>query len=118
MPTWTSPTRVGWRSLRQPWAPNSYLFPITRSCTAASLPRCGENWKSPSCFDPRGLATMEHNVTGQDYDDRRHFRFSGPIVDIHAHVFQTRPDDPKAGPPLGAGPGASLEQAQTMLEVA
>src|SRR5262245_62348202 len=61
---------------------------------------------------------MEHNVTGQDYGDRLHFCYSGPIIDIHAHVFQTRPGDPKAGPPLGTGPGASLEQAQTMLEVA
>lgn len=60
----------------------------------------------------------EHNVTEQNYADRRHFRCTGPIVDIHSHVYQTRPDDPTNGPPLGAGPAASIEQAQTMLDVA
>lgn len=61
----------------------------------------------------------EHNVTGVDFTDHRHFRYSGPpLVDVHAHVFQTRSDDPKDGPPKGAGPGASLEQAATMLQVA
>ena len=63
-------------------------------------------------------ATPEHNVTGIDYGDRRHFRYRGPLIDIHAHVFQTRPGDPPNGPPAGAGPGASLEQAETMLAVA
>jgi predicted TIM-barrel fold metal-dependent hydrolase len=58
----------------------------------------------------------EHNVTGIDYADRRHFRYSGPpLIDIHAHVFQTRPGDPKNGAPLGTGPGASLDQAEAML---
>jgi predicted TIM-barrel fold metal-dependent hydrolase len=61
----------------------------------------------------------EHNVTGQDYSDRRHFRYAGPpIIDIHAHVLMTRPGDPPNGPPLGAGPGASADQAVTMLDVA
>jgi predicted TIM-barrel fold metal-dependent hydrolase len=61
----------------------------------------------------------EYNVTGLDYGDRRHFRYSGPpIIDFHAHVLQTRPGDPPNGPPLGSGPGASLAQAATMLEVA
>src|SRR5947209_14247926 len=63
-------------------------------------------------------APLEHNVTGVNFADRRHFRYSGPIIDIHAHVFQTRPEDPKDGPPLGAGPNASLDQAALMLEVA
>jgi hypothetical protein len=63
--------------------------------------------------------TPEHNVTGQDYADRSHFRYSGPpILDIHAHVLQTRPGDPPNGPPLGHGPGASLDQAAVMLDVA
>lgn len=61
---------------------------------------------------------MEHNVTGVDYADQRHFRYAGPLIDIHSHVFQTRPGDPKNGSPLGTGPGASLEQAGLMLEVA
>jgi predicted TIM-barrel fold metal-dependent hydrolase len=61
-------------------------------------------------------APPEHNVTGIDYADRRHFRHQGlPIIDVHTHVFQTRPGDPKNGPPLGTGPGASLEQADAML---
>lgn len=61
----------------------------------------------------------EHNVTGIDYGERRHFRYGGPgLIDIHAHVLQTRPGDPKNGPPLGTGPGASLVQAETMLAAA
>jgi hypothetical protein len=61
----------------------------------------------------------EHNVTGIDYSDRRHFRYTGPpLIDIHAHVLQTRATDPSNGPPSGTGPGASVEQAVTMLDVA
>ncbi len=63
-------------------------------------------------------AAPEHNVTGQDYSDRRHFRYTGPLIDIHSHVMITRPGDPVNGPPLGTGPGASITQAETMLEVA
>src|SRR6516165_253670 len=64
------------------------------------------------------LLRMEHNVTGIDYADRAHFRYRGPLIDVHAHVLQTRPDDPPTGPPKGTGPGASLEQAEVMLAVA
>lgn len=60
----------------------------------------------------------EYNVTGQDYNDRRHFRYQGPLIDVHAHVQLTRPGDPPSGPPLGSGPGASTEQAATLLDVA
>jgi hypothetical protein len=60
----------------------------------------------------------EHNVTGIDYSDRNHFRYTGPLIDVHAHVMVTRPSDPKNGPPSGSGPGASIEQAETMLSVA
>src|SRR5262249_13132622 len=60
----------------------------------------------------------EHNVTGVDFADRGHFHYSGPLIDIHAHVYQTRPTDPKSGPPTGTGPGASMEQAESMLSVA
>jgi hypothetical protein len=68
---------------------------------------------------PIKLATApEHNVTGQDYAERQHFRYTGPIIDIHAHVMVTRPGDPPTGPPLGTGPGASVEQAETMISVA
>jgi predicted TIM-barrel fold metal-dependent hydrolase len=64
-------------------------------------------------------APPEDNVTGQDYSDRSHFRYSGPpILDVHAHVMQTRPTDPKTGPPAGSGPGATSTQAETMLAVA
>jgi hypothetical protein len=59
----------------------------------------------------------EYNVTGIDYADRRHLRYQGPIIDFHAHVMMTRPGDPPTGPPLGKGPGATIEQAETMLDV-
>src|SRR5262249_47576018 len=65
----------------------------------------------------RTQSPPEHNVTGIDYSQRGHFRYSGPIIDFHAHVMITRPDDPPSGPPAGAGPGASIEQAETMLAV-
>jgi hypothetical protein len=68
---------------------------------------------------PTATQAPEHNVTGIDYADRRHFRYQGPpLIDFHAHVLQTRPTDPKNGPPSGSGPGASLEQAETMFEIA
>lgn len=59
----------------------------------------------------------EHNVTGIDYTQREHLVHTGPIIDIHTHVMVTRPGDPINGPPTGKGPGASLEQAETMLEI-
>jgi hypothetical protein len=59
----------------------------------------------------------EYNVTGIDYADRRHLRYQGPIIDFHAHVMMTRPGDPPTGPPLVKGPGATIEQAETMLDV-
>jgi predicted TIM-barrel fold metal-dependent hydrolase len=67
---------------------------------------------------PTTQAPPEHNVTGVDFADRSHFRYTGPLIDIHAHVMVTRPGDPKTGPPTGKGPGASVEQAETMLAVA
>jgi len=59
----------------------------------------------------------EYNVTAIDYADRRHLRYDGPIIDFHAHVMVTRPGDPQSGPPPGTGPGASIEQAERMLDV-
>jgi predicted TIM-barrel fold metal-dependent hydrolase len=68
---------------------------------------------------PVATTALEHNVTGQDYGERRHFRYAGPpLVDVHTHVLQTRPGDPVNGPPSGQGPDASIEQAETMLDVA
>lgn len=60
----------------------------------------------------------EYNVTGIDYADRSHFRYDGPLLDFHAHVMRTRPTDPPQGPVPGHGPGASVDQAARMLEVA
>src|SRR5262245_66620685 len=60
----------------------------------------------------------EHNMTGQDYGQRAHLRYAGPFLDIHAHVMITRPGDAPAGPPSGTGPGASIAQAEIMLDVA
>ena len=55
-------------------------------------------------------ALPEHNQTGVDFGDRRHFRYTGPsLIDVHAHVLQTRPTDPPNGPPTGSGPDASVE---------
>jgi hypothetical protein len=64
------------------------------------------------------MSTPEYNVTGINYRERGHFRYQGPLIDFHAHVMLTRPSDPPAGPPLGKGPGASLAQAEMMLDVA
>jgi predicted TIM-barrel fold metal-dependent hydrolase len=63
-------------------------------------------------------APPEHNVHGIDFQDRLHFRYSGPIIDLHAHVMRTRPTDPPTGPPPGSGPGATLDQAEIMLAAA
>jgi hypothetical protein len=63
------------------------------------------------------LPGPEHNVTGIDFSQRGHFRYTGKLVDMHAHVMQTQPTDPKDGPPSGPGPLSSPEQAATMLEV-
>lgn len=60
----------------------------------------------------------EHNVTGLDYSQRRHLTYAGPIIDFHTHVMVTRPGDPPNGQPLLEGPGASTDQAASMLEVA
>ena len=72
-------------------------------------------------MDPAPTPTQppEYNVTGVDYRDRLHLRYAGPpLLDIHTHLMQTRPTDPKEGPPVGTGPGASLAQAETMMGVA
>jgi len=63
------------------------------------------------------MARLEHNATGIDYSQRGHFRYDGPLFDIHAHVMVTRPTDPASGPPVAEGPDASTEQAETMLSV-
>jgi predicted TIM-barrel fold metal-dependent hydrolase len=63
-------------------------------------------------------APPEYNVTGIDYADRSHFRYHGALIDFHSHVMVTRPGDPVSGPRISDGPGASVEQAATMLDVA
>jgi hypothetical protein len=64
-------------------------------------------------------AAPEHNVTGIDFADRRHFRYTGaPLLDIHAHMTLTQPTDPVNAPPGELGQQASLDQAETMLAVA
>lgn len=60
----------------------------------------------------------EFNVTGQDYAERGHFRFEGPLIDIHAHVMVTRPADQPTGPPSGSGPDASIDQAVALVNIA
>ena len=64
-------------------------------------------------------ATPEHNVTGQDYGQRGHFTYVGePIIDVHAHVTMTSPDDKPAGPAGGYGASGSSDAAALMLEIA
>lgn len=64
-------------------------------------------------------ATPEYNVTGQDYGQRSHFTFSGPqIIDFHAHVTMTSPEDKAAGPAGGWGDKGSSDSAALMLDVA
>jgi len=74
--------------------------------------------KGPAYNGGMSVAPPEYNVTGIDYAQRQHLRYAGPIIDIHSHVMITRPADPSDGPPLGTGPGASIVQAETMLDVA
>jgi predicted TIM-barrel fold metal-dependent hydrolase len=68
----------------------------------------------------RNGSVPEHNITGVSFAERGHFRYTGPLIDVHAHLYLTRATDPPAGPPIGAGPGpgASFDAAATMLEVA
>jgi hypothetical protein len=58
--------------------------------------------------------TPEHNVTGIDFADRRHLRYAGPLIDVHAHVTRTRPH----WAPEGEGAATDLEQAHLMLDAA
>jgi Amidohydrolase len=67
---------------------------------------------------PAKDSTPEYNVTGISYADRRHFRYDGPLIDVHAHVTMTHPDEPADGWPGGSGRAGDLTQAETMLAVA
>lgn len=61
----------------------------------------------------------EHNVTNHDYTRLEHLTYSGPsIVDFHAHVTMTSPDDKAAGPAGGWGENGSSDSAALMLDVA
>jgi predicted TIM-barrel fold metal-dependent hydrolase len=61
----------------------------------------------------------EYNVTGHDYNRREHFHYVGPgIIDIHAHVTMTSPEDKSAGPAGGYGEAGSSDAAAMMLETA
>jgi hypothetical protein len=54
----------------------------------------------------------EYNVTNHDYGGRSHLRGDTvPLIDIHAHVTQTRP-------PKDATAQPTVDQAATMLDVA
>jgi hypothetical protein len=56
------------------------------------------------------IAIPEHNVTGIDYQDWRHFRYAGPpLIDMHAHVNFDKPNEVVED---------NLDQARTMLDVA
>jgi predicted TIM-barrel fold metal-dependent hydrolase len=60
----------------------------------------------------------EHNVNGHDYSRRDHFTYTGPpIIDFHAHVTMTSPEDKAAGPAGGWGEKGTSDSAALMLEV-
>jgi predicted TIM-barrel fold metal-dependent hydrolase len=60
----------------------------------------------------------EHNVNGHDYSRRDHFTYTGPpIIDFHAHVTMTDPEDKSAGPAGGWGEKGTSNSAAMMLEV-
>src|SRR5947209_10176208 len=60
----------------------------------------------------------EFNVTGHDFSKRDHFTYSGPpIIDIHAHVTMTDPEDKAVGPAGGWGEKGSSDAAAMMLDV-
>jgi predicted TIM-barrel fold metal-dependent hydrolase len=61
----------------------------------------------------------EYNVTGHDYGQRSHFTYSGPpIIDFHAHVTMTSPQDKASGPAGGWGEQGTSDSAALMLDVA
>jgi hypothetical protein len=71
-------------------------------------------------MDP-AAAPPEHNVTGLDYSQRSHIGYTrSPLIDMHAHVTQTKPppkgDNPP--PPPSESPQMPLAQAEMMLSVA
>jgi predicted TIM-barrel fold metal-dependent hydrolase len=59
----------------------------------------------------------EYNITGASYAERQHFRYVGALIDVHAHVTMTHPNDPP-GFPGGSGRAGSVVQADTMLQCA
>ena len=64
------------------------------------------------------MSPPEHNITGHDYSKRDHLRkWPFPIIDIHAHVTMTHPDDKPEGPAGGAGSAGSSDAADTMLAI-
>lgn len=64
-------------------------------------------------------ATPEHNVTGLDYALQDHLTYVGPpIIDFHAHVTMTAPEDKAAGPAGGYGPQGSSDAAALMMDTA
>jgi hypothetical protein len=57
-------------------------------------------------------ATPEHNMTGLDYGQRGHLRADAPpLIDVHAHVVRTKPQDAEGTP-------TDLAAADLMLDVA
>jgi hypothetical protein len=67
----------------------------------------------------RANSLPEYNVTGHDYSRREHFVYAGlPIIDIHAHVTMTSPEEKKEEPAGGAGAEGSLTAAALMLDAA
>ena len=65
------------------------------------------------------VSPPEYNVTGLDYGQRSHFTYSGsPIIDFHAHVTMTSPEDKAAGPAGGWGDKGTSDSAALMLDVA
>ena len=60
----------------------------------------------------------EYNITGISYADRSHFRYGGPLIDVHSHITMTDPAESTSGFPGGAGRSGSIAQAELLLETA
>src|SRR5260370_23521427 len=67
----------------------------------------------PATTDP---GPPEYNRTGMDYSDRRHFRYTGPLIDVHAHVTRTALTESTNN--ASTTPATNLEQAEAILQVA
>src|SRR5579859_3918866 len=76
--------------------------------------RCASRLNGTRDLPMSAITVPEHNVTGIDYADCRHLRYTGPaLIDMHAHVMRPRNFDK---PDVIVED--NLDQARLMLNVA